>query len=99
MTIDLAKTIFVNDIFSTRLPDGGTIVLNTVNEDIQAYTEEQKIKGLNINIYSVDGELIDCPCVIGMGNELMEIRTDYKNYEGQMLTPDNMVFCTIEIHE
>ena len=100
MTIDLAKVTFINDIFSTKLPDGGTIVLNVVDEDIQSDSlEEKKIKGLNINIYSVDDELIDCPCVIGLGNDIMEIRTDYKSCEGQMLTPDNMVLCTIEIYE
>ena len=100
MTLDLAKTTFVNDVFSTTLPDGGTIVLNTVNESVKTVSlEEREIKGLNINIYTVSGEVIDCPCVIGLGNELMQIRTDYKEYEGQMLTPDNMVYCMIEIYE
>lgn len=101
MTIDLAKVEFVNDMFSTMLPEGNMIVLNLVDESItsSAYTGEQKIKGININIYDIYGNIIDCPCVIGLGNEIMQINTDYKEHEGEMLTPDNMVYCTIEVYE
>lgn len=101
MTIDLSKTVFVNDIFSAMLPDGGTIVLNVVNESItsSAYTGEQAIKGVNINLFDVNGNEIDCPCVIGLGNDVMQITTEYKEYEGEMLTPDNMMYCMIEIYE
>lgn len=101
MTIDLAKVDFVNEIFSAMLPDGGRIVLNFVNEDIvsSAYVGEQKIKGVNIDIFNVSGNRIECPCVIGLGNEVMQITTEYKEHEGEMLTPDNMVYCTIEIYE
>lgn len=99
MTIDLAKVEFDNDIFSTRLPDGGIITLNVVDESMQTPYDGLEIKGVNINLYDFTGELIECPCVIGLGNELMEIRTDYKNLEGKVLTPDNMMYCTIEVYE
>jgi hypothetical protein len=101
MTIDLAKVEFVNDFFSTRLPDGGTIILNLVNEDfiIEDTNEECIVKAINIAVYDYEGNTIDCSCVIGMGNDLLKINTDYKEYEGKVLTPDNMVYCTIEIYE
>lgn len=101
MTIDLAKTEFVNDIFSTGLPDGGVITINVVDEALtsSAYTGELPIKGVNIEIQTVDGDTVSCPCVIGLGNDLMQINTDYKDYEGEVLTPENMVLCTIEIYE
>ena len=84
MTIDLAKAEFVNDIFSTGLPDGSIIIINTVDEAVTSpeYTGECIIKGVNIEIQTLTGETVSCPCVIGMGNDLMQIKTDYKDYEG-----------------
>ena len=98
MTISLDKLEFVNDFFSTTLPDGSLLVLNKVDEDFMTEDEECIVKGINIEIQK-EGEYISCPCVIGLGNDLMQINTDYTEYEGEVLTPDNMVYCTIEVYE
>lgn len=98
MIIDLSKVTFTNDFFSTMLPDGSMLVLNKVDEDFLSGTAECIVKAINIEIQSED-EAISCPCVIGLGNDLMQINTDYKEYEGKVLTPDNMMYCTIEVYE
>ena len=101
MTVELAKVNFVNDMFTTILPDGTYLVLNKVDESIliEGATEEMLVKAINIEIRDTAGNVITCPSVIGIGNELMQITTEYKEYEGEVLTPDNMEFCTIEIYE
>lgn len=99
MIIDLAKVEFENDFFTTILPDGSLLVLNKVEEDFVSGTESCIIKAINIEIQPDEDTVISCPCVIGMGNDLMQIVTDYTEYEGEVLTPDNMAYCTIEIYE
>lgn len=101
MTIELSKVEFVNDFFSTKLPDGGTLILNQVDEDFvtEDTNEECIIKAINIALYDYEGNPVECSCVIGMGNDKLIINTDYEEYEGKVLTPDNMVYCTIEIYE
>ena len=98
MIIDLSKVNFTNDYFSTILPDGSFLVLNKVDEDFLSDNVECVVKSINIEIQT-DEETISCPCVIGIGNELMQISTEHKDYEGKVLTPDNMVYCTIEVYE
>ena len=101
MIIDLSKTEFVNDLFSTMLPNGSLLILNKVDESflVTGQTAECPVKALTIEIQDIDGNIISCPCVIGMGNDLMIINTDYKEYEGEVLTPDNMGYCTIEVYD
>ena len=99
MVVELAKVEFINDFFSTMLPDGSLLVLNKVDEDFLSGNAECIIKSVNIEIQDVQGNVISCPCVIGLGNDLMQITTAYKVYEGEVLSPDNMVYCTIEIYE
>lgn len=100
MTIDLAKTDFVNDFFSTMLPDGSILNLNIVNEDfVSDNLEECIVKAVNISVVDYNENYIPCSCVIGMGNDILQIKTDYKQYEGKVLTPDNMMYCTIEVYE
>ena len=99
MIIDLSKTNFVNDFFSTMLPDGSMLVLNNVDEDFLADNGECAVKAVNIEIQTVADEIVSCPCVIGLGNELMQITTSYKEYEGEVLTSENMKYCTIEVYE
>lgn len=98
MIIDLSKVKFTNDYFSTILPDGSFLVLNKVDENFLSDNVECVVKSINIEIQT-DEETISCPCVIGIGNELMQISTEHKDYEGKVLTPDNMVYCTIEVYE
>lgn len=98
MIINLDSVEFDNDFFSTTLPDGSLLVLNKVDEDFLADEAECVVKAINIEIQREE-EYITCPCVIGIGNELMKINTEHKEYEGEVLTPDNMVYCTIEVYE
>lgn len=100
MTIDLSDITFTNDLFQTSLPDGSTMYINRLDEDfITESGDECKVKALTIVVYDEDDNAIDCPCVIGMSNDIMEIATDYTEYEGVVLTEDNMQYCTIEVYE
>ena len=101
MTIELDKVVFDNDIFYMVLPNNRYLVLNTVNESFLAEgeTTECKIEAINVEIRDEEGNYISCPCVIGLGNEYMKINTDHTEYEGEVLTPDNREYCTIEIYE
>lgn len=100
MTIDLSKVAFTNDFFSTMLPDGSTLFLNKVNEDfITPDSEECVIKAVNLEVIDSEENAVSCPCVIGLSNDILSIQTEHKEYEGEVLTPENMVYCTIEIYE
>lgn len=101
MTIDLSKITFENDFFSTMLPDGKYLILNKIDESMKYQDVEVvcNIKVINIEIRDTDDNATPCPCVIGIGNDIMQINTDHTEYEGEVLTPDNMVFCTIEVYE
>ncbi len=101
MIIELDKVVFTNDIFSTMLPNGNYIVLNKIDEDFTAegFEGESIVTAVNIELVDVEGNSIPCPTAIGLGNELMQIKTDYKEYEGDVLSPYNMAFCTIEIYD
>lgn len=99
MIIELSDDIFINDFFSTMLPDGKLLIVNKVDEDFISGNKEGIVKAVSIEIQDVDDNIIDCPCVIGLGNDLMQINTKYKDYEGKVLSPDNMAYCTIEIYE
>lgn len=99
MTIALDKVTFTNDFFTIPLPDGSQLVLNKVNEDFLAEEGECIIKSINIEIQTYEGDVFTCPCAIGIGNERMKINTEHKEYEGAVLTPENMAYCTIEVYE
>ena len=100
MTINLKNVEFTNDLFSTILPDGSYIVLNKVDEAFVSDSLEGvcEVKAINIEIITTD-EVIQCPRAIGLGNEYMKLETQYPEYEGDVLTPDNMEYCTIEIYD
>lgn len=100
MTIELDSITFTNDFFSVALPDGSTIIINKVDEDfITENDDECIVQAITIEVQDLDGNIISCPCVIGMSNDIMEIATKHTEYEGEVLTPDNMGYCTIEIYE
>ena len=99
MIIDLANVQFVNDFFSTTLPDGSMLSLNVVDEDFIATGGECTVKAVNIGQIDTEGNYVDCPCVIGFSNDVLKIDTKHTEYKGKTLTPDNMVYCTIEIYE
>ena len=92
MLIDLSKIEFTYDFFSSTMPDGSTLILNNLSEDI--------VKQINILIQPIDGGAnILCSSVIGCGNAKMRIKSDYSEYLGKVLTEDNMKYCTIEMYE
>lgn len=92
MIIDLSKIEFTYDFFSSTMPDGSTLILNNISEDI--------IKQINILIQPIDGSAnILCSSVIGCGNDRIRIKSDYSEYLGKVLTEDNMKYCTIEMYE
>lgn len=99
MIVDLSKVVFTNDFFTTMLPDGSLLVLNKVDEDFLTGEAECIINAINVEIQKTDNTVVSCPCVIGLGDELMQITTEHKEYEGKVLTPENMGVCAIEVYE
>lgn len=100
MIIHLDKIQFINDFFSVMLSDGSYLVINKVDESmrVQETDSDVEIKNLTIFVVDAEGNSTQCPCVIGLGNDLMLIATEYTEYEGKVLTPDNMAYCTIEVY-
>lgn len=99
MTIDLAKVEFDNDFFSTILPDGSILTLNKIDESLAVGSGVLDIKAINIEIQKENEEVVYPPSVIGLGDDILIIKTDYEEYEGKVLTAENMAFCTIEVYE
>lgn len=104
MRIELSKITFDNDMYQTDLPDGSTIVLNRISESLRTVddvyeTTDVDIKRINIEITDVEGNIFPCSCVIGLGNSIMQVTTKYSQYEGLLLTEDNLQYCEVEIYE
>ena len=100
MIIHLDKIQFINDFFSIMLSDGSSLVINKVAESlrVQETDSDVGIKALTIFVVDAEGNSTQCPCVIGLGNDLMQITSEYTEYKGKVLTPDNMAYCTIEVY-
>lgn len=100
MELFLESATFENDFFYIEMPEGDTLVLNKVDESlgIEGYSDVN-INAINIEVVPVEGDRIKCPCVIGLGNNILEIVTDHKELEGKLLTSDNMKYCKINIYE
>ena len=102
MTIVLSEIEFTNDFFSTTLSDNRTIIINKVNEDFECSSGQHTctIDSLLIQILDTDGEtLADCTRIVGMSDDYISINTDYPEYEGQMLSSENMNYCEVEVYE
>lgn len=104
MIIDLGLITFDNDMYQTDLPDGSILVINKLNESL--HTEDEvyeatdiEIKRVNIEIIDLNGNTVLCPCIIGLDNDLMQIRTAYKQFEGLILNEDNLKYCEVEIYD
>lgn len=98
MTVNLSEIEFDYDFFSLPLPDGNTLIMNQVNEDFLTDEDEVVVKGVNIVVALEDGSgNIPCSSVIGMANDYFTIQSGYAEYQGKVLTSDNMRYCTLEI--
>lgn len=101
MEIYLKDVILENDFFTIGTPDGGTLCLNKIDEKLNVNTllEDVEINRINIEFESYDGTVTLCSSVIGLSNNLMEIQTNIRELEGEVLTAENMQYCTIVVYE
>lgn len=101
MTLDLSQVKFEYDFFTLSLPDGSTLIMNSVDEDfISAGGIETVVKAVNLVVVPVDGsDNIPCSSVIGMGNDYFDLSTGYIEYLGKILNTDNMQYCILEIKD
>lgn len=101
MEIYLKDVILENDFFTIGTPDGGTLRLNKIDEklNVNALLEDVEINRINIEFESYEGTITLCSSVIGLSNNLMEIQTNIKELEGEVLTAENMQYCTIVVYE
>lgn len=113
MTINLSELNFTNDFTSVPMPKGNTLVMNKVNESLkitEAKLEDNKevtitenlmstaIDTYNIVVVTDEGTYL-CPAVIGIKNDFFVITSDYEEYNGCLLTSENIQFCKMEIFE
>ena len=98
MTLFLENVTFDNDFFSIDLPDGGTLVLNKINEGFAYEGTDVLIDRINIEI-DYEDSFVPCSSIIGLGDEKIKINTEYIQFEGSVLTSKNMKYCTIEVYE
>ena len=101
MEIYLKDVIFENDFFTIGTPNGGTLRLNKIDEKLNVSTllEDVEINRINIEFESYEGTVTLCSSIIGLSNNLMEIQTNIKELEGEVLTAENMQYCTIIVYE
>ena len=101
MEIYLKDVIFENDFFTIGTPDGGTLRLNKIDEklNVSVLLKDVEINRINIEFESYDGTVTLCSSIIGLDNNLMKIQTNIKELEGEVLTAENMQYCTIVVYE
>ena len=101
MEIYLKDVILENDFFTVGTPDGGTLRLNKIDEklNVSVLLKDVDINRINIEYESSEGRVTLCSSVIGLSNNLMEIQTNNRELEGEVLTAENMQYCTIVVYE
>lgn len=101
MEIYLKDVIFENDFFTIGTPDGGILRLNKIDEklNVSVLLKDVEINRINIEYESSEGIVTLCSSVIGLSNNLMEIQTNIRELEGEVLTAENMQYCTIVVYE
>lgn len=100
MTIDFSKLKFESDTFNVVIPSGDYLTINKVNESVLFDDVVASLDAINIQIEKrADGKIIQCPSVIGIGNGIVEVRTEHKEYLGKILNSKNMDYCTLEVFE
>ena len=101
MEIYLKDVILENDFFTVGTPDGGTLRLNKIDEklNVSVLLKDAEINRINIEYESSEGTVTLCSSIIGLSNNLMEIQTNIRELEGEVLTAENMQYCTIVVYE
>lgn len=101
MEIYLKDVILENDFFTIGTPDGGTLRLNKIDEklNVSVLLKDVEINRINIEYESSEGIVTLCSSVIGLSNNLMKIQTNIRELEGEVLTAENMQYCTIVVYE
>ena len=101
MEIYLKDVILENDFFTIGTPDGGTLRLNKIDEklNVSVLLKDVEINRINIEYESSEGIVTLCSSIIGLSNNLMEIQTNIRELEGEVLTAENMQYCTIVVYE
>ena len=101
MEIYLKDVILENDFFTIGTPDGGTLRLNKIDEklNVSVLLKDVEINRINIEYESSEGTVTLCSSIIGLSNNLMKIQTNNRELEGEVLTAENMQYCTIVVYE
>ena len=99
MTVKLADVNFTNDFAYIDCENGGTLVLNKLDEALAGLTGEVKLNNVNIAFVDVDDNYFDCNLAVGLSNDYIHIYSDYKEQEGKPLTVDNLDKCYIEVFD
>ena len=101
MEIYLKDVTLENDFFTIGTPDGGTLRLNKIDEklNVSVLLKDVEINKINIEYESSEGTVTLCSSIIGLSNNLMEIQTNIRELEGEVLTAENMQYCTIVVYE
>ena len=101
MEIYLKDVTLENDFFTIGTPDGGTLRLNKIDEklNVSVLLKDVEINRINIEYESSEGIVTLCSSIIGLSNNLMEIQTNIRELEGEVLTAENMQYCTIVVYE
>lgn len=94
MTINLSEIKFEYDFFSLPMPNGDTLILNKVDENIKGTV----IDSINIVVATESGS-VNVPTAIGMKNPYFTLNSNYTEYLGKVLTSDNLQYCYLEISE
>lgn len=96
MIFDLSKAEFANDVFKYEI-ESGTLIFYSVNESIKQDDLEVPIKRVIIVIEDLDGNQTALSSIIGFEKDGYLVSSNDPALEGQMLTMDNIVSCTLEI--
>lgn len=94
MNIALSNVKFVNDFAYIDCTNGGTLVLNKLDEDFYV-----RLNNINIAFIDVDNNYFNCNIAIGLSNSYLRLYTEHKEYEGKQLTAENIDLCFIEVFD
>lgn len=104
MILTLSEMTFINDFFEIDTPDGNTLIINKIDECIEANEQDYIIDTYNIEVvlYNEFGEIseiLPCPTVIGIEGKHTMLSTEYKQFNGHVLDSKNISYCTLEYYE